>query len=263
MSQLQARRHVPAGLQLMHAAAHYQDEEVLLPRFYQHHFNLFRSVSDMVHVDVPKRLPIMADIMSLAAQVEADYYLYTNIDIALQPHFYTYLFPYLQQGYQGLIINRRRIPARRESYASLSRYSTHWGRSHPGFDCFVMSATVMKRLVLGNICVGVPFVGVAMAHNIFAYARPWHLFEHEDLTFHLGMEIYKPQLHAYYWHNRKQFFTYVKPRVWHALLAEELPYGRASWWLRYWKWALNPSLFVGMNARLEMRRFPFLAHFLP
>ena len=255
-SQHRARKNLPHGLHLMHAAVGYRDEKVEIPSFFNHYFALSRSVMDVVATPFsePRRLPLIADIMALAGQIEADYYLYTNIDIALQPNFYAFVHHFLQQGYQGLIINRRRIPFLRASYDDLSSYSSRSGRTHPGFDCFVMSARVVRALVLEKICVGVPFIGVAMAHNIFAYARPWRLFAKEDLTFHLGMEVYPPQIYDYYWHNRRQFFRHVKPRLWPTLSVEAMPYGLAPWWSKCWHWGLNPSLFVGMNASLELRR---------
>ena len=253
VSMIEARRLVPRGLQVVSAAAYYDDEKVDGLDFFTYRFLLSRSVYDVERLPLYRRLPLIADIMAFAKTVPADYYLYTNIDISLQPHFYSFLWPYLLSGYEGLIVNRRRIPRLRGSYSDLSSYSSRWGRSHPGFDCFLMSASVVERLVLGKICIGVPFVGVAMAHNIFAHARPWRLFTREDLTFHIGTEIYKPQLHSYYWHNRRQFFKKVRPKLWPLLSAKELPYGREIWWKKYWYWGLNPSLFVYMNMKLCLR----------
>ena len=244
---------IPRDLQVLYAATYYKDEQIELPSFFENQFLLKRSVYDMGDFPVYRRLPLIADIMSFARTIQADYYLYTNIDIALQPHFYSFIWPYLSNGYEGLIINRRRIPQLRGSYSELSAYSTRRGRPHPGFDCFLMSASVVDQLVLGEICVGVPFVGVAMAHNIFAYARPWKLFAYEDLSFHIGMEIYKPQLHSYYWHNRREFFKKVRPSLWPFLSSDEMPYGRRPWWERYWYWGMNPSLFVYMNSKLYLR----------
>ena len=250
----QALRLRPKELEVIHAAAHYKEEQIELPDFFSHRFFLSRSIRDVCNGPPIKPLPLISDIMAYAAQVDADYYLYSNIDIILQPHFYAFLATYLSRGYEAVIVNRRRVPQTRQSYDRISSYSTRWGRSHPGFDCFVISRKVLLRLMLGRICVGVPFIGVAMAYNIFAYASSWKLFENEDLSFHIGMEVYKPQLHAYYWHNRRQFFSHVRPRLWPSLSFDRLPYADRSFWVRYMKWALNPSLFLRMHARLDLRR---------
>ena len=259
-SQRQARQLAPRHLELRHIAAHYRSEQIELPSFYTHRFFLARSVDDVCSTHRPKYLPLIAEIMALAAQIDADYYIYTNIDIILQPHFYGFLSNYLslidkEAGkYEALIINRRRIPQLRGSYEQLSAYSTRWGAVHPGFDCFVLSKCLLHRLILGSICLGVPFIGVAMAYNMFTYARSWKIFEQEDLTFHLGMEIYKPQLTSYYWHNRRQFFKCVLPKLYPNLKVEQLPYAHLSPWVRYLKWTMNPSLFLRLHMQLDLKR---------
>ena len=244
------------GLQLeWMAVLDKRDANCVLPPFYTHRHFLRRYVGDMTEAILPRRLPLIGDIMQAALEVEADFYLYTNIDICLQPHFYAFLLPYLQRGYQGLIINRRRIPKYFDwPYEALSAYSSRYGRSHPGYDCFVCSRLVAERLFFSTICVGIPFIGVSFAHNLFAHARPWRLFENEDLTFHLGMEVYNALAYAYYKHNRNAFFKEVLPRLRPLLASRNLPYGHKPFWSRFFHWALNPSLFIYVNIKLEWRR---------
>ena len=262
-AQQEALKLAPSHIELTYIALHYRREAIELPSFYHHRFFLSRSINDICPSSRPKYLPLIAEIMALAAQVDADYYIYSNIDIILQPYFYAFLSNYLSlkqtydgsdNKYEALIVNRRRIPYLRMSYRKLSAYSTRWGATHPGFDCFLLSKRLLHRLFLGSICVGVPFIGVAMAYNVFAYAQRWKLFEYENLSFHLGMEVYKPQMTSYYWHNRRQFFGSVLPKLRPALKAEQLPYANDAPGLRYLKWALNPSLSLRLHMQLDLER---------
>jgi hypothetical protein len=66
----------------------------------------------MVSFDDNRKLPFIKDIINIAvAHSSADYVVYTNADIILQPYFYAYLHRQLTLGIDALTINRRRLPA--------------------------------------------------------------------------------------------------------------------------------------------------------
>ena len=252
-----ARRFIPKGMEVIFVAVQdisWKKENEQTAIFTDIH-TLSRTVYDVSSFPHKRSLPLISDIMDRILTHSADYYIYSNIDIALQPHYYFFLHPFLREGIEGMIVHRRRVPfSRTMSYTDASMLSSRSGRYHPGFDNFIMHASVAKRLILGDICLGVPFIGVSMAHNIFAFAHSVRYFLHEDLTFHLGMKIMPPRDTPYYWHNRKQFFHRVLPVLEPYMDVARLPYAQKVCWWRYFAWGRNPSLFLRLNMRLDIRR---------
>ncbi|MCB0639826.1 MAG: hypothetical protein KDC54_24555 [Lewinella sp.] len=226
--------------------------------------DLTRSVLDTGPFQRPRKLPLIADILDrLEEHAEAPYLIFTNVDIGLQPHFYRRVAEWLARGHDALIINRRRLPARYTSPAELPAIFADPGRPHPGFDCFVFHRRLFPYFRLDEICVGVPFIGVTLAHHLFAFAENCRLIGDEQLTFHLGQEVMPPRDPEYYWHNRRCFRRIRDEHLWPHLSAARLPYAERPWPLRWWKWIRNPSLFIRMNLLLSLRaHWPTLAEWL-
>ena len=241
--------------EIVHVSAQYREDRGFVPKFFLPTPDLKRSIIDLVPGEKKRRkLPLLRDIMARAMHIPADYYIYTNADIILQKHFYGFVQRKIFEGHDALIINRKRIPfSENKSLATLSKEAAERGKCHPGFDCFVLSRNVLHRLCLSNVCVGIPFIGVTMAHNLFAFARKVGYYEKQNLTFHLGTALGHKAPKKYYWHNRRMFFQRVKPVLWTKFKPYNFPYARCPLPERYLRWALNPSLFVWMNFKLELR----------
>lgn len=226
---------VPAGIRIAHLPEH--------------------SIRELLPEAAAPKLPLLADILQTAyAASDAEYLVYTNADIAVQPHFYRFVLDELAKGYDALIINRRRLPAGNFTPADLDTLYALKGKPHPGFDCFVFRRELVPQMTLGTVCVGIPFVETTLAHNLFALCDHPRLYDREFLTFHLGMEIFKKRNRVLYWHNRRQFFGTVKPALWSRFDIRKFPYGRLGFINRYLKWGLNPALFTLMNLKLDLRR---------
>lgn len=190
-----------------------------------------------------RKLPILKEILDQAiALKEVDYLIYSNIDIALMPYFYQEVKRQLEGGYDALVINRRRIS---DSYSSLSELPAMYadiGYSHPGFDCFVFKRELIDRFELAHICVGVPFSGVSLLHNVLAFSKKPKIIMDQHLTFHIGTDVLKFEKDEYYWHNRKEYFEKIKPKLKPYLELEKFPYADLPRFKRSVKWMLNPSL---------------------
>lgn len=190
-----------------------------------------------------RKLPILKEILDQAiALIEVDYLIYSNIDIALMPYFYQEVKRQLEGGYDALVINRRRIS---DTYSSLSELPAMYadiGYSHPGFDCFVFKRELIDRFELAHICVGVPFSGVSLLHNVLAFSKKPKIIMDQHLTFHIGTDVLNFKKDAYYWHNRNEYFKKVKPKLKPYLELEKFPYANLPRFKRSIKWMLNPSL---------------------
>ncbi len=232
----------------------FENEQIDTPADFLSAPLLRQSVKDKPEFSTLKQLPFIAELFSIFNTLEADYFIYTNIDIALKPEFYNFVFDEIKKGYDTLIINRRRIPYKPYTAADLPLLYKLKGKTHPGFDCFVFKSGMQKRFEMEDICVGIPFVEATVAHNLFCFANNPKLFPNEDVTFHLGMEIFKPRDKQLYWHNRKTFFRKIKPKLWERFDIKKFPYFEKGFPLRYWYWANNPALFTLMNLKLDLRR---------
>lgn len=213
---------------------------------------LTRSVQDIYPEANLPPYSLIEDILKSAIQNPADYYIYTNMDIGLQPHFYQFVSDQIDNGVDALIINRRRIEDLFIN-KSLLEITAEKGKSHPGFDCFVFSREIALKMKLGEICVGIPFIGVAMAHNLFAFARNPVLYDNEHLTFHIGMEVFPPRNQELYWHNRRIFFKELAPQLWDHFALKKFPYYSKIPFYQLFKWVFNPSLFTLFYLRLLFR----------
>lgn len=133
--------------------------------------------------------PLCGDILRVGGeQGTGDYLIFTNMDICPQPYFYRALARMIGgRSDAALVIPRRTISARWTDPAQLDAMCAESGIAHEGFDCFVFPRSWVKKLDLGNTCVGIPFFDISLIQNLdaiggFRAELLWHQF----LTFHLG-----------------------------------------------------------------------------
>lgn len=227
----------------------YPEDHISIPTHYRKLSDLERSVLDVDHQLKGKKLPLIHDIFQKALEeTESDYIIYTNIDIALKPGFYDYVNQKINDGFDAIVINRRRINWVSGNAADADKdvinYYGQIGRSHPGFDCFVLKRELVEQMILKEICIGISFLETSIIHNIAAFAKnPTYIFD-QDLTFHLGTEVLVPRkANPFYWHNRNLFFKVIQPALKPHWTIENFPYGKENYFKRSISWALNPSLF--------------------
>lgn len=230
----------------------YEEDRVIIPKGFQVLQNLTRSVLDVNPQLKGKKLPLIEDVLSVAAEnSNADYLLYTNMDIALMPQFYDALFTYIKKGHDAVVINRRRLEKKYNSIDDLALMYSDLGKSHPGFDCFLFKKELLSKFYLDQICVGIPFLEATLIHNIFSLAEKPLFVPDAHLTFHIGMEVLSSREKAFYKHNRKQFFSMIQPRLKPHFSLKKFPYGALPFPKRLLKWVLNPSLFTKTYLELE------------
>jgi len=138
----------------------------------------------------PRKLPILKDLLERAyAHSDADWVIYTNVDIALMPYFYTAVRRHLEQGHDALIINRRTIPDTWSNPVDLPLMFAEAGESHLGYDCFVFPREWIRELDVGEVCIGVHPVGLTLTLALASLAESLRLLEHAHLTFHIGNDL--------------------------------------------------------------------------
>lgn len=219
--------------------------------------DLNRSVLDLGSFDKQMKLPLIDDIVRrLFEESDAEYLIYTNVDIGVYPSFYSEVNRFIDEGLDAFIINRRRLEAHFTKVEQLDEIYQEKGKKHPGFDCFVFHRDLFPDFQLAEVCIGVPFIGITFAQNIFALAKNYRLFEDEILTFHIGMEIFKGRAaRDYFRYNRKQFWKAMNSTLKEHLSSKKWPYSDRILPVRLIKWGLQPSLPIRLGLKLEWRKF--------
>ncbi|MFT7582616.1 MAG: hypothetical protein ACI9MR_004298, partial [Myxococcota bacterium] len=118
-----AAPHVNVTLATVQAAG----DDVLVPPGFERLPDLERDVTDIGAFATPLRLPLLADLLDRAVDAataaDAEFIVFTNTDIAVQPGFYRYLDDMIDHGYDALIINRRTL---RRGYAAVADLTRAW-----------------------------------------------------------------------------------------------------------------------------------------
>lgn len=249
---LRAKRNSLFNKEIELYTTQFEEDKEIIPAGFRVLSNLERSVLDVNPRLEKRKLPLIGDILSKVKETDdPGYVIFTNMDIALMPYFYDAVFTYLEKGNDALVINRRRISDQYRTIAELPLMYADMGRSHPGFDCFVVKTSLVEQFIFGNICVGVSFLEATLMHNIFSFAKNPLYIPDAHLTFHLGMDVLVPRNNSFYRHNRSEFFDKVYPQLKPYFELKKFPYGTLPFPQRAVKWILNPSIFTRNYLNLE------------
>lgn len=230
----------------------YAEDREVVPPFFAQLPDLSQSVRDVLGNQNVKKYPLMREVFqALYDHSEADYFIFTNMDISLMPHFYVAVQQLLQDGTDALLVNRRGISAKYSTLDELPLMYAEVGEPHPGFDCFVFKRSLFPKIVLANICVGVSFSEVALVHNLIAFAEKLTLRDDLHLTFHRGQEVMPPLEPITFGHNRQEYETKIYPTLKPHLHLAKFPYSSLSKTKRLLKWMLNPSFRTHQMIELE------------
>jgi hypothetical protein len=169
-------------------AIQFRDERpVPLPECFIRLPGLVRSVTDLKDFRVKRKLPLIADILNSLYQASHDeYFIFTNVDIALQSHFYQAVAKIIEGGYDAFVINRRTIPSGYHHIDQIPLMYAEAGEPHPGYDCFVFRREMYPKFKLGTICIGTAWVGRTLLANMVTFSSKFKEFKNEHLTFHIG-----------------------------------------------------------------------------
>lgn len=251
-SMIRARKYSKYAGKVKLVCTHFEEDRSIVPAEFQSLSHLSRSVLDVNPKLKQRKLPLIADILGKLDEVDDfNYLIFTNMDIALMPYFYDTVFSYIEKGHDAIVINRRRISGEYRTIDQLPLMYADMGKSHPGFDCFVIKKELLQEFVLGDICVGISFLEATLVHNIFSFATNPLFVPDAHLTFHIGMDVLVPRTNDFYKHNRKEFFENIEPKLKPYFDLKKFPYGSLPFPKRALKWMLNPSIFTRNYVKME------------
>lgn len=191
----------------LHAVQMQDEERVSFPRSFVRVPDITQSVSDIKYFKQKRKLPLIRDILDrLYAASNADFMIYTNVDIALQPYFYLVVSRIIEQGCDAFIINRRTIPGKYKTVRDIPLMYAEPGENHPGWDCFIFHKSLYPKFQLGQVCIGSGWFGRAMIINMATFAKNFRIFTDMRATFHIGNDqIWKnPLFEDYIEHNKNE-----------------------------------------------------------
>ncbi len=188
--------------------AQYLEDRPLVPEWFQPTPDLERSILDMGTFRQERKLPLLCDILDrlYTAAPEADYLIYTNVDIGLMPYFYTAVNHMTDMGFDAFAINRRTIGKEHDDLKKLDLMYCEIGEQHPGYDCFVFKKSLYPTFKLGTACVGANWIGRVFLVNLISHAGNFKIFDNSHLTFHLGDDRswQDPDLNDLHEHNEEE-----------------------------------------------------------
>jgi hypothetical protein len=205
------------------AAVVAESERDCLPEAFHLAGTLSRSIDQIAQFDHPRPLPLLFDILRSGCRYAADLaerhggapddvlLVYTNADICLMPHFYEALAGLAAHGFDAMTINRRTIPEHAREAGSLAKMYAEFGKSHPGFDCFVFPLARFDGFVSSDACIGAGFVARSLLFNMVGNSRSMLMLRRAHLTFHIGDERdwSDPKFNDYREFNVKQAINVV------------------------------------------------------
>ena len=166
--------------------------------------HLARTVADVADLKPLRPLPLIGDLLKLGVEsATSSHIVFSNMDIAVQPHFYTALHALVDKlGIDvPFTVARTNIDAALADAPLEKLYAAEGSLGH-GYDCFVIPSPLVAKLDLGNSCIGAPHFDqlLYMALDILSAGRV-RSFNHEHLTFHLGNDIAWAAMMDYVEHN--------------------------------------------------------------
>lgn len=165
----------------------YEEDLEMMPDGFLRTDLMHKSVLDFGDFKIQRKLPLLGDILnSLNNSTRADYFIYSNVDIAVMPNFYETVKRHIESGFDAFVINRRTISDNYDCISQLPLMYAELGIPHPGYDCFVFKRSLFNKFRLYNICIGVPYIGLALYMNLVTFSKRFAKFTNAHLTFHLG-----------------------------------------------------------------------------
>ncbi len=165
----------------------YQEDREVIPSYFKLLPDLHRSVLDVQDFESKRKLPILKDILDAMYQhSDADFLIYTNVDIAVLPHFYTTIASVIEKGHDAFVINRRTISNTYSQISDIPMMCLEAGTKHGGHDCYIFSRALYEKLYLDMACLGALRLGRSLTLALLCESENFKEFADWHLTFHIG-----------------------------------------------------------------------------
>ena len=196
-SMILARNTVKNNIDIKLYSIHYPEDDKIIPKDFIKLPYLKRSTKTLFpKISKNKKLPIIQDMFnSILEHSDADYIIFTNSDIGVQPHFYKVINNIIKsKNLESFSINRRdNLPKFRNKKQRLSPKHMDYiyklkGKNHNGHDCFIIKRQVLEKINMGLMFTGYPPWGSILMSRLKNANNKHVIFRNLFLTFHLGSD---------------------------------------------------------------------------
>ena len=218
-----AREAARSEVEVALLTAQFPEDRALVPDDFTPTPDLDHSALDLQEFGVRWKLPLARDILDRLYDhaPRADFLIYTNVDIALMPHFYVAIRRILDQGIDAFVVNRRSISGDYGSIDEIPLMYSAVGDSHLGYDCFVFRRDAYPRFDLAAAFIGVPPIGKVLLANLMCSSARFEVFKELHLTFHIGDAMpWRSNTYADY--EKRNMAEYQQVLAHHARCLEKL-----------------------------------------
>ena len=190
-SKLEAQKHnIDVKL---YCAIFEEDEKIVPDHFIKLPYLNKSTMSEFPRHCKKKKLPFLQEIFDKMLKIEADYFVFTNVDIALQKNFYIRLKYIIENKSSSFAINRRdNIPKfinnKRLTHNDLDILYQQNGEKHPGIDTFIIKREILEKINMGKLFTGYPPWGSVLSFYLKKLDTSYKIFKNEYLTFHIGKD---------------------------------------------------------------------------
>lgn len=213
LSMLKAAEYAKGTVDVELFSTCYEEDLPIVPAEFTQTDLLSRSILDVGAFKLQRKLPLLKDILDkLFESSDADYFIYTNVDIAVMPNFYSSIAEMIgRKESDAIVINRRTISYEYTDVKDLSLMYMQAGKEHPGYDCFVFSRDMYEKMHLGHIAIGVSLIGLVFMLNLYKLASNFVFVDDAHLTFHLGDDQAgkNPKFNDYLTHNENEAYACI------------------------------------------------------
>jgi len=181
-----------AGIGVRQFAATYPEDDAVVPDWLARTPHLEASLLDHVSVEPGekgRKLPRLRDLLDRLhdAAGDAEFMIYSNIDIGLQPDFYVELARSIREnGWDALSAMRHTVSDVHRSVRDLDLIHDLPGFPQGGYSCMAFRRSAYPKYVLGDVCIGLQPVSVLLMLNMMINARSFGQIRKRRLCFHLG-----------------------------------------------------------------------------
>ncbi len=169
-------------------SAQFREDRAIVPADFEPTTDLDRSIRDVVPDMTTRKLPLIGDILlRLHDASDADYFIYTNVDIGLNLEFYARVSETIRAGIDCFAIRRRNISSDFTSIDQIPEMYGAPGTEQRAPDCFVFPRELCTVFQLDEIAIGEPGIARSLLCNLIRYGRrPADDLCNGELTFHIG-----------------------------------------------------------------------------
>lgn len=159
-----------------------------------------------------RKLPFIREILAGFGDCsDIDICVFTNIDIGLHPHFYSFVAEQWRNGRDAMSICRRTVHPSGNG-VSLSGLLSQKGTSHPGHDCFVFDASLIYEMKPVDVVIGAEYVALAVLWQLMLFAQNFAYLKDACVTFHIGddrpwLDTKFDALANFNWHKVKELYS--------------------------------------------------------